>query len=239
MPVTDFTTALGLFNFLPVALTGLALWFLAGYVADQDPACQGLAWLGGGLILAGGLAKASWKLIAATTGLDLEWLANALFPLMAPGFALLALALWGAVRHQRGRRIPAGRWWLGLAVVLVAIAAAALRQWVLEIPRGWFLPLLILASLGNLTTSLLLIGLSLRLRWWGQAVLFTVNLLMIFALQPIAMITPKSLALHWTEQSLTALGTAALALGAYRLWRLAGSDRPPGHTDRGISAADT
>ena len=239
MPVTDFTTALGLFNFLPVALTGLALWFLAGYVADQDPACQGLAWLGGGLILAGGLAKASWKLIAATTGLDLEWLANALFPLMAPGFALLALALWGAVRHQRGRRIPAGRWWLGLAVVLIAFAAAALRQWVLEIPRGWFLPLLILASLGNLTTSLLLIGLSLRLRWWGQAVLFTVNLLMIFALQPIAMITPKSLALHWTEQSLTALGTAALALGAYRLWRLAGSDRPPGHTDRGISAADT
>ena len=239
MPVTDFTTALGLFNFLPVALTGLALWFLAGYVADQDPACQGLAWLGGGLILAGGLAKASWKLIAATTGLDLEWLANALFPLMAPGFALLALALWGAVRHQRGRRIPAGRWWLGLAVVLIAFAAAALRQWVLEIPRGWFLPLLILASLGNLTTSLLLIGLSLRLRWWGQAVLFSVNLLMIFALQPIAMITPKSLTLHWTEQSLTALGTAALALGAYRLWRLAGSDRPPGHTDRGISAADT
>ncbi len=239
MPVTDFTPALGLFNFLPVALTGLALWFLARYVADQDPAGQGLAWLGGGLILAGGLAKASWKLIAATTGLDLVWLANALFPLMAPGFALLALALWGAVRHTRGRRIPAGRWWLGLAVVLVAIAAAALRQWVLEIPRGWFLPLLILASLGNLTTSLLLIGLSLRLRWWGQAVLFTVNLLMIFALQPIAMITPKSLALHWTEQSLTALGTAALALAAYRLWRLAGSDRPPGHTDRGISAANT
>ena len=105
--------------------------------------------------------------------------------------------------------------------------------------RVKFLPLLILASLGNLTTSLLLIGLSLRLRRWGQAVLFTVNLLMIFALQPIAMITPKSLALHWTEQSLTALGMAALALAAYRLWRQAGSDRPPGLTDRDISAADT
>ena len=227
MPVTDFTPALALFNFLPVALTGLALWFLARYVADQDPAGQGLAWLGGGLILAGGLAKASWKLIATTTGLDLVWLANALFPLMAPGFALLALALWGAVRHQRGRRIPAGRWWLGLTVMLIAFAAAALRQWVLEIPRGWFLPLLILASLGNLTTSLLLIGLSLRLRRWGHAVLFTVNLLMIFALQPIAMNSSKSLVLHWTEQSLTALGMAALALAAYRLWRSAGSDRPP------------
>ena len=62
--------------------------------------------------------------------------------------------------------------------------------------RVKFLPLLILASLGNLTTSLLLIGLSLRLRRWGQAVLFTVNLLMIFALQPIAMNSSKSLVLQ-------------------------------------------
>jgi hypothetical protein len=96
---------------------------------------------------------------------------------------------------------------------------------VLEVPRGWFLPLLTLASLGNLATSLLLIGLSLRLRRWDLAILFAVNLLMIFALQPIAMINPKPLALHWLEQSLTALGTACLALAAYRLWRLAGPDR--------------
>ena len=218
--MTDLTPTLALYNFLPVTLTGLALWFLSRYVAVQDLAGHGLAILGGGLILSGGLAKASWKLIAATTGADLVWLANALFPLMAPGFALLAVALWGAVRHHQGRQVPIGRWRIGLAVVLVACAAAALRQWVLEVPRGWFLPLLTLASLGNLATSLLLIGLSTRLRRWDMAVLFAVNLLMIFALQPIAMINPKPLALHWLEQTLTALGTACLALAAYRLWRL-------------------
>jgi hypothetical protein len=223
--MTDFTLALALFNFLPVTLTGLALWFLTRYVATQDPSGQGLAILGGGLILAGGLAKASWKLIAATTGMDLAWLAKALFPLLAPGFTLLVLALWGAVWHQRGRRVPAGRWWLGLGVVLITFAAAALRQWVLEIPRGWFLPLLTLASLGNLATSLLLIGLAMRLRRWDLAVLFTVHLLMIFALPPIAMINPKPLALHWVEQSLTALGTACLALATYRLWLMTRSNR--------------
>ena len=223
--MTDFTPTLALYNVLPVALTGLALWFLSRYVAVQDPAYRGLALLGGGLILSGGLAKAGWKLIAATTGADLAWLANALFPLMAPGFALLAVALWGAVRHHRGRRVPVGRWRIGLAVVLIAFAAAALRQWVLEIPRGWFLPLLILASLGNLATSLLLIGLSLRLRRWGMAILFAVNLTMIFALQPIAIINPKPLALHWLEQTLTALGTACLALATYRLWRLVDDGR--------------
>ena len=239
MPMTDFTPALALYNFLPVTLTGLALWYLSRYVAVQDPAGHGLATLGGGLILCGGLAKAIWKLIVATTGTDLGWLANALFPLMAPGFALLAVALWGAVGHQRGRRVPAGRWRIGLAVVLIAFAAAALRQWVLEVPRGWFLPLLTLASLGNLATSLLLIGLSIHLRRWDMVILFAVNLLMIFALQPIAMIQPKPLALHWLEQSLTALGTACLALAAYRLWRLAGPDRTATSAGRSAPVADT
>jgi len=223
----DFPLSLALYNVLPVALTGLALWFLTRYVAEQDPADRGLALLGAGLILAGGLAKASWKLIAATTGTDLVWLAAALFPLMAPGFALLAVALWGAVLGQRGRPVPAGLWRVALAVVVLAFAAAALRYWVLAIPRGWFLPLLILASLSNLAASLLLIRAAVSLHRWGTALLFAVNLLMIFALQPLAMINPKTLAMHWAEQTLTALGTACFALAAYRLWRLTRCERSP------------
>ena len=42
---------------------------------------------------------------------------------------------------------------------------------------------------------------------------------MVFALQPIAMANPKTLTLHWLEQSLTAFGTACFALAAWRLWR--------------------
>ena len=217
----NFPIPLAVFNFLPVALTGVALWFLAHYVRGQAAANDRLALLGAGLILAGGLSKALWKLIAAVTGLDLVWLANALFPLMAPGFALLCAAIWGATRRQRGLRPPAGLWPATLATIAVAFAVAAYRQWVLESPRGWFLPLLVLASLGNLGLSLLLIGASLRLRRWSVAALFAVNLGMIFALQPIAMATPKTLALHWLEQSLTAFGTGCFALAAYLLSRTA------------------
>ncbi len=223
--LSAFPLSLSLFNFLPVALTGLALWLLTRYTANQDPSDYRLALLGAVLILAGGLAKASWKLIAATTGTDLVWLANALFPLMAPGFALLAVALWGAVLGQRRRPVPVGLWQVALAAVAITFAAAALRHWLLQVPRGRFLPLLVLASLGNLAASLLLIGAALSIRWLGTALLFAVNLLMIFALQPIAMMNPKTLAMHCTEQSLTALGTACFALAAYRLWRLTSPER--------------
>ena len=223
----DFPLSLALYNFLPVALTGVALWFVTRYVADQDPADERPALLGGFLIVAGGLSKATWKLIAAATGTDLVWLATALFPLMALGFALLAVALWGAVWRQFGRHAPARRWRVAALLVLVAFAAAALRQWVFELPRGWFLPLLILVSLGNLAASALLIAAALARRRWGTALLFAVNLLMIFALQPISMMNPKTLAMHWLEQSLTVLGTACFALAAYQQWRLHRPSPPP------------
>lgn len=217
----DFPLGLALYNFLPVGLTGLALWYLARLVRDLDPDRRFLAWAGGGLILLGGLSKAVWKLLASAIGTDLTWLGGALFPLMAPGFALLAAALWGAARRLRGR--SAGSWpsRAALAAIALAVAAAAFRHWVLEVPRGWFLPLLTLASLGNLLASLLLIVTALGLRRPAIAALFGVNLGMIFALAPIAMANPKTLAMHWTEQSLTALGTACFALAAYLLWRAA------------------
>ncbi len=148
---------------------------------------------------------------------------------MAPGFALLALGLWGAVYRQRGNPRLAWLGWAGLAAVVIVFAVAGLRAWVLDIPRGWFLPLLVLASLGNLGSSVLLIRAALGLRRWGTALLFAVNLAMIFALQPIAMASPKTLAMHWLEQSLTAVGTACFALAAYRLWRASGTaTRRPG-----------
>lgn len=215
----DFPLPLALYNVVPVILTGAALWFLAGYVRGQDASNERLALLGGGLILAGGLSKATWKLIVAAAGVDLHWLANALFPLMAPGFALLLAAVWAATRRQRGLAPPAWVWPLALAAIGLALAVAGWRQWVLAAPRGWFLPLLVLASLGNLALSLVLIGAALRLRRWPVAVLFAVNLAMIFALQPIAMASPKTLALHWIEQTLTALGTGCFALAAFLLRR--------------------
>lgn len=219
-----FTPGLALFDLVPVALTGLALWYVARLVRELAPSHHRMAVLGGVLIVAGGLAKATWKLIAALQGADLVWLANALFPLMAPGFVLLAVAVWAGVRGLRGRRALFG-WPTALGLILSACVVAAVRHWWLDIPRGWFLPLLVLVSLGNLTASVLLVRAAFHLRRRSAAVLLGLDLVMIFALQPIAMMTPKTIAVHWFEQSLTAFGSGCFALAAYLLWRAVAARR--------------
>lgn len=219
--MSELTLPLALFNLLPVLFTGLALWFLARLVGDLAPAHRTMARAGGALILLGGLSKAVWKLILVTTGQDLNWLASALFPLMAPGFALLAGAALGVLLRLRGRGEVAWIRYGSVAVILVVVGAVALRTLGMGIPRGWFLPLLGLTSVANLVLSLVLIASALRLGCKDAALLFGVNLAMVFALPPIAMASPDTLYMHWLEQILTALGTAAFALGAYRLWRSA------------------
>ena len=210
---------LALYNFLPVLLTALALFCIARLARALSPANEPMALSGAALVVLGGLCKALWKLILALGGPDLPWLANALFPLMAPGFTLLAVALW---RAQRETAAPPRRPWLmPLALIGLGYGVAALRNWGLAVERGWFLPLMTLASLANLTLTALLLRETWRRRALWLAPLFLVNLAMVFALQRIARIEPMTLSLHWLEQSLTALGAGAFALGAWPLYRRA------------------
>lgn len=210
---------LALYNFLPVLLTALALFWIARVARALAPANEPMALSGAALVVLGGLCKASWKLILALGGPDLPWLANALFPLMAPGFTLLAVALWHAQRKTLG--LPRRPWLMPLALIGLSYGVAALRNWGLAVERGWFLPLMTLASLANLTLTALLLRETWRRRALWLAPLFLVNLAMVFALQRIARIEPMTLSLHWLEQSLTALGAGAFALGAWLLYRRA------------------
>lgn len=214
----DFSLPLALYDFVPVLLTAAAMFFLATLVGRLSPAGRPMAALGGALVVVGGLAKASWKLIAALTGQDVHWLSAALFPLMAPGLALMAVAVWGAASSLRGRPGLSG-WALIFGALAAVLGAVLVRSWALDIPRGWFLPLLALASLSNLVMTIHAIRLALSLRQRAAAALFALNLLMVFALPPIAMAAGKTLAIHWIEQTITALGTLCLATAAWRLLR--------------------
>lgn len=244
--MSELTLPLALFNLFPVVLTGLALWFLARLVGALDPPHRTMARAGGVLILLGGLSKAVWKLILVAGGQDLTWLASMLFPLMAPGFALLAGAALGVLLRLQGRGEVALIRYGVAAVILVVVGAVVVRTLGMGIPRGWFLPLLGLTSVANLVLSLVLIASALRLGHTGAAILFGVNLAMVFALPPIAMASPDTLFMHWSEQVLTAIGTAAFALGGYWLWRSArvsgcvravSGDAAAGSRDRGSNGS--
>ena len=217
--MTDFTLSLALFDFLPVLFTGLAVYWIAcmAQVGDREYAYWPL--LGAGLVFAAGALKATWKLTITVTQQDINWMANALFVLMAPGFVLLLVGLWRSRRRLAGKAAPA--WWWGVAFVLILLTygLAAYRTWGAPVERGWFMPMMSLASFGNITLTILLFVTAWGRGKRGLAFLFTVNLAMVFALIPIAQVDHKSIALHWFEEALTTFGAASFALAAYWLYQ--------------------
>jgi len=214
----DFTLGLALYDFVPVLLTGLAVYWIAGLIQAHEVPRARIALVGATLILAAGLTKATWKLIATLSGQDLVWLASLLFPLMAPGFALLAVGVWASRRVGRGRPVTARVWILPLVAIVIVFAMAAYRMSA-GIERGWFMPIMSLASLSNIALTVLLFMTAWQRGRRTIAMLFTVNLAMVFALIPIAQMESHSIAMHWLEQSLTAVGAAAFAYASYRLLR--------------------
>jgi hypothetical protein len=192
------TVPLALDDFVPVLLAGVGALLLAGAAPrEQRPGARA----GAALILAGGLCKAGWKLALAVTGHDEAWVADLLFVLLAPGFTLLA---WGLLA-ARGRTLASG---LPAGVVGVAGAVALLAH------ATW--PLLVLTVVTSTATGVLAL---LVARDRGESlamVLFGVQLVMAYALVPLAG-TGQSISHQWWEQSLNTLGQGAFALAAARL----------------------
>ncbi|MEE4296121.1 MAG: hypothetical protein V2J20_05840 [Wenzhouxiangella sp.] len=230
----DFTIGLALYDFVPVLLSGLAVYFIASVVRMRGVPAHQIAAVAAGLVFAAGLSKAIWKLIATLAGQDLVWLASMLFPLMAPGFALLAAGVWASQRRQPPKT---ALFWLIPLVLIAAVYALAVYRMGAGIERGWFMPIMALASLSNIGLTILLFTMAWRRGLRGVAILFTVNLGMVFALIPIAQMDSHSIVMHWLEQTLTAVGAAAFAYSAFRLSRNISSDVSTSDVDPAVSAA--
>lgn len=217
--MNDYTIGLALYDFLPALFTGVALYCLAIMVSRTAPESRWLAYLGGGLVVTAGVLKASWKLVVATSGQDVVLLSEAMFPLMGPGFALVAFAVWSSVRRANGRTTPRHLGKVALGVVAVACVLAFYSTVIAGNERGYFPVFLMVASVANVVLSVLLIREALRHGRRGAALLFFVNIAMVFALQPIAAMAEPSIAMHWFEQTLTSGGAAAFALASWLLLR--------------------
>ena len=198
------TVPLALFDLVPVLLAGAGCFALADLVRRRVPDLSGAAYAGSALVLAGGLAKVVWKLGVAAGWGDWAVLERGLFVLLAPGFVLLAWALAACA----GRRLPAA---VPVGLILLAeLGALALRS------TG---PLLAATVLAATATGLLGVLLARRAHDGVAATLFVGQLVLAFALVPLAA-PPHTIEKQWLEEVLNTFGQGAFALAALRLRRV-------------------
>ena len=215
----EYSISLALYDFLPSIFTAIGLVFVAQMVTQADAANRRLAYVGAVLVVVAGFTKALWKLIMALGGPDILVLREALFPLMGPGFLLVALAIWAAMRRTHGKPSPRYLVPLALVVVFAFCTLALVLTFGAGNPRGYFPVFLMLATISNISIAVMCIRESLTQGKRLAAMLFFVNIGMVFALQPIAAMPDKSIAIHWFEQTLTVGGAAAFAYAAFLLMR--------------------
>lgn len=217
--MNEYTIPLALQDFMPVALSSAGLFFLAEMIARTNRGTGRIASLGAWLIMLGGGLKAAWKLNMAISGNDIAWMSNALFVLLAPGFTLMACALWAAQAQMRGRplgfNVPA----MALGISGVFLAVAAVLGMAAPAGSAWKFALLGVTTVANFVLSALCIVQAFRMGKRDVAVLFIVNIVAIIVLQGLARIPQQTIPLQWTEQIINTLSSAAFAYAAWKLSR--------------------
>lgn len=216
-----YSFGVALFDYLPVAVTAVALAFLARAISQRHRALAAVAWSAALLIPFGGVCKASWKLIIATQQQDIVWLANVLFIAMAPGFIAMAFSLRHArLAWQRGTAAGTATYsrnWLALLLIAPLLAGLAAAWWAPE-TRLWFFSLLAITTVANaaLIVQALLACKRGGLVW--PAACFALNFAATLILSGLSRL-PASEATAWLQEAVNLFAQSALALGAWRLAR--------------------
>ena len=88
----EYTLSLALVDFLPVFFAAFGFFYIVRLVSFILPRQGRIAFWGSTLVVLAGFIKAVWKLLMASSAgaINLAWMENAMFILMAPGYILLA-----------------------------------------------------------------------------------------------------------------------------------------------------
>ncbi len=235
-PLPMPSLALAFEDFVPVLLTAFGLLLIVRMIRRVDPGAGAWAALGAVLVVAGGLSRASWKLVMAAGGPDLVPLFLALYVLLATGYLLLVMALWRGWQAANGRRARVPTW----AAAAVAIAVLLPLTAVMAPAGGRILPLLWLftATSASVITALLLARWARAIGRPGLGWLFVVSMVVTLLLNGLARAETQSEALQWAEQLLNTLNQAAFLLGAILLERATrGAPADPARTRAEVTPA--
>jgi hypothetical protein len=230
--MTEYTLSLALEDYIPVIFSSIGLYFISRMVGRVDGRLGQMAMIGWALITMGGLLKATWKLTMALTAAqtDIVWMDKGMFVWMAAGFTLVAFAVWLMSEMMGGKRPQ--RVWLGPGIALsLALAAILFTGFPDPAVNTWRFILLGIMTIGNVVLVVLLIQQARRLALNKAALLFLVNIVIVFILSGLARIPDQTIPLQWTEQLLNTFAQGAFAFAA---WKLAlSADRQPLTADGG------
>jgi hypothetical protein len=218
-----FSIPMALEDYVPVILTGFALFILARMIARMDRACGPMAFLGAALIVAGGLSKATWKLIMATSEGQNNFgvLDDALFLLLAPGFIFFGFALAYAQRGSYVGKRPKNIWLAPVILVALTMGVVVLMSSLLYDPererQTWYFIVLGMTTVFNVIVAGLCIWQARREKVMLAAGFFLLNIILVFVLQGMARAASESVGLQWGAQIVNTLSNAALLFASWKL----------------------
>lgn len=219
----EYSLALALEDYLPVIFSLIGVWFIARTVYQLDRGLGVMAFAGLGLLAVGGVLKATWKLLMAINGTDIPLFSQALFPMIAPGFALIATAVYGYTRQLRGKPAIGWLWLVPVIVIALFVGGSAL---IASNGGPWRVPLIMLATIGNVALLLMLAVGAWRRNMRGIAVVFVVVLLVVIGMSQMATNVPQTIAVQWFEQIAQTLAQLAFCLSAWQLTRRMAQEAP-------------
>lgn len=206
---------LALEDFLPVVLSGTALFVLARLCGRLDPTAGRYVAASLVLLVIGGVSKPIYKtLLALSDGaIDLVVLDDLLFWFLAPGFILLTAGLRTAWRVDRRASPRIEQGWQAAAVGVVLAAG------VLLVARSdaWFVVLLAAATLANVAAVAVLVRWASAYRDFFTAALFASSLAIVFGLAWAAASLEQTIAIQWGEQLFSTASQGLLLWGSLRL----------------------
>ena len=193
-----YPLALALYDFVPVVFFLIGAIYLVRTVMRLCGLhCGRLTIVGSLLIFLGGLLKAIWKLLFTIGVGDYQWLSESQFPLLAPGFLVLLIAVIIMARSERAKEKRKG--------ALLAIVA-------------WKIPLLIVMTLASMGVQGILTNVSFQRKAKLAAAGFIVAFLGLVGMGALAS-GEQTLARQWIEQSVNSVGQLGFMVGSILLYR--------------------
>jgi hypothetical protein len=209
----QYSVTLALEDYLTVIFSTIGLALLTRMIGQLNRELGRMALLGTILACTGGVLKASGKLVMAVGGPDLPVLNQGLFPLIAPGFTLMAWALYQIRRTMRSQP-PLRQPWVVPALLIVLFGAGALALGLAGGP--WRVVLILQSTLANLAVLIMLIAAAWGRKMWLTGALFLTTLVVVLAMSQMARMPIQSIALVWGEQLSQTIAQALFALAAWQ-----------------------